>query len=155
VCEELERRGHTVRELRLEGIARELVADLMAAADVLALSSLSEGTPVAIMEALASGLPVVATAVGDVPSMLAGAPSRVVAPFSVTPFADAVESLLREVVPAPRVGASQAARFDLARICARLMEIYGHVLGAGGVSTSDVEGEVSAGSATAQARGRP
>ena len=46
------------------------VPTLMAACDVLALASWNEGTPNVVMEALASGRRVVATAVGGVPDLL-------------------------------------------------------------------------------------
>lgn len=61
----------------------EIYADL----DLLALSSLNEGTPLAIIEAFASGVPVVATAVGGVPDMFVedpgAAPSAEPAPVGV------------------------------------------------------------------------
>jgi glycosyltransferase involved in cell wall biosynthesis len=49
---------------------REGLEALYPALDVLALTSLDEGTPVAVLEALASGTPVVARAVGGVPEIL-------------------------------------------------------------------------------------
>lgn len=49
---------------------REDVARLLHAADVLALPSRSEGMPLAALEALASGLPVVAHAVGGIPEVV-------------------------------------------------------------------------------------
>jgi L-malate glycosyltransferase len=43
---------------------------VMAACDVFALASLNEGLPLAVMEALALGLPVVSTAVGGIPEVV-------------------------------------------------------------------------------------
>ena len=44
--------------------------------DVVALSSINEGTPVALIEALAAGVPVVGTSVGGVPEVLSLRPAR-------------------------------------------------------------------------------
>lgn len=54
---------------QLLGFRRD-IADLMAASDIFALASAHEGLPVAIMEAFAAGLPVVATEVGGVPQQV-------------------------------------------------------------------------------------
>jgi glycosyltransferase involved in cell wall biosynthesis/protein-tyrosine-phosphatase len=50
--------------------ARDDVHDLIAAMDVFALPSLSEGIPMALLEAMALGTPVVATSVGGVPEVI-------------------------------------------------------------------------------------
>lgn len=50
--------------------ARADIAPLMRAFSVFALPSVAEGTPVTLLEAMASGLPVVATSVGGVPEVV-------------------------------------------------------------------------------------
>lgn len=55
--------------VRFLGWQDDLVS-LYASLDVLALSSMNEGTPVAIIEAMAASVPVVATAVGGVPDLV-------------------------------------------------------------------------------------
>ena len=56
---------------------RQDLAALYASMDVFALTSANEGTPVALIEALAAGLPVAVTAVGGVPDVVASSPRAV------------------------------------------------------------------------------
>jgi glycosyltransferase involved in cell wall biosynthesis len=49
---------------------RDDVSALMKAADIFVLASEHEAVPMAILEAMASGLPVVATSVGDIPAVV-------------------------------------------------------------------------------------
>ena len=73
--------------------ARELIA----AADVFVMSSVWEGLPMALLEAMQAGTPVVATDVGDVSAVLLGTPSRVVAPGDVSALAQAMTATLADV----------------------------------------------------------
>jgi glycosyltransferase involved in cell wall biosynthesis len=90
---------------RLESLARTLgiadrthfvgwvasLPDFYAALDLFALSSINEGTPVAAIEAMAAGRPVVATAVGGVPDVIAHDVSGWLVPArSIEAFADAL-----------------------------------------------------------------
>ncbi|MBT0772547.1 glycosyltransferase family 4 protein [Kineosporia sp. J2-2] len=72
---------------------REDVPALLARADVFALASEWEARPLAVQEAMAAGVPVVATAVGGVPDLLADT-GALVEPGSAPALAAAVRELL-------------------------------------------------------------
>jgi glycosyltransferase involved in cell wall biosynthesis len=64
---ETEIRRHGLAEhVRLLGVRRD-VPMILAASDLFALTSDREGLPIALLEAMAASLPIVATSVGDVP----------------------------------------------------------------------------------------
>jgi glycosyltransferase involved in cell wall biosynthesis len=68
------------------------MAELMSAADIFCLASTNEGWPNVVHEALACGVPVVATNVGAVPEMLAGGRGLVVARNEPRQLKDALEA---------------------------------------------------------------
>lgn len=61
-----------VELLELKGYSREEVSLLMCAADVLLLTSITEGSPQVIKEAMACGCPIVSVDVGDVKERVTG-----------------------------------------------------------------------------------
>ena len=124
VREALRARGHNVVELRLEKVTREDVPLLFAAADVLLLTSTSEGSPVSVMEALAGGVPIVATDVGDVKSMVSGVQNCYSGAYDCEQFVRWVEAVDRT---APRVPTTRSRRFDQRRILAALQSAYSEV----------------------------
>ncbi len=80
----------------------------MAAFDAYVLSSRTEGTPVALLEAMAAAVPIVATAVGGVPDVVSDREAWLVPPESPGRLAGA----LRELLTAPDLaaGRGRAAR---------------------------------------------
>jgi glycosyltransferase involved in cell wall biosynthesis len=87
---------------------REVYADL----DVVALCSNNEGSPVALIEALAAARPVVSTRVGGVPNVVHdGESGLLVPPRDPAALADAVLALLRDRAFAAQLG--QAGRRDV------------------------------------------
>ena len=110
---------------------RNDVNRLMAAADVYAMASHIEGLPVTILEAMAAGLPVVATSVGDTPYVVAPGMGIVVEPYHPEQIAQAVLSLLDN--PEQRRAFGEAAQdhigCDFNRQCwvLQLLRLYAHV----------------------------
>lgn len=93
--------------------------------DLLALSSDNEGTPTAIMQALAAGVPVVATAVGGVPDLLRhGGWGRLVPPGDAGALAEAVLDALRDSAPDPTIRAAALAGYDAGRLAESMAGLY-------------------------------
>ncbi|WP_162820418.1 glycosyltransferase [Microvirga calopogonii] len=86
--------------------ARADVGKLMAAADVFVLSSLWEGLPMVLLEAVAAGLPVIATDVGDVSTVIRDGAGILVPPADEEQLAHA----LSEVASKSELRASLAER---------------------------------------------
>ena len=94
--------AHAVRFLG----RREDVPDLLAAADLMVLPSRFEGLPLALIEAAAAGVPVVATAVGGSDEIvLDGVSGRLVPPGDTVELAEAIDAILDD----PAVAADYAA----------------------------------------------
>jgi len=98
---EARRRGLGLEErVSFHGWQRNM-ASVYGDLDVVVNTSLNEGTPVALIEALAAGRPVVATRVGGTPDLLAdGAHGRLVPPRDPQALAAAIVEVLQAPGPA-------------------------------------------------------
>jgi glycosyltransferase involved in cell wall biosynthesis len=76
--------------------------------DIVVLASLEEGIPVALMEAMAAGIPCVSTRIGSVPELITDTTGMLVEPHAAHAFADALEALA--VNPEFRLRLGAAAR---------------------------------------------
>lgn len=102
------------------------------AADVFVLPSYSEGSPLALFEAMSAGLPIVASAVGGIPETVSdGKSALLVLPGAVDELAGALERVLCDSNLAARLrqGAREAAQqFTPERYTRDRLEIYEAVL---------------------------
>lgn len=95
--------------------SRSDVPNVLAALDVFALASVpnSEGTPTAILEAMASGVPVVASNVASIPEVVAdGETGYLVAPGDATALSNRLTDLLSNEAFRRRMGARSRARVE-------------------------------------------
>jgi glycosyltransferase involved in cell wall biosynthesis len=108
---------------------RDDMSLVYASLDIMVSASRQEGLPMAILEGMASGLPLIATPVGDVPTVvLDGRTGVMVPPENAALLASAIVTLLRNPAQRERLGA--AARkliedeFSADRMTADYLRVY-------------------------------
>jgi glycosyltransferase involved in cell wall biosynthesis len=112
------------------------VPDLLAALDVFCISSLYEGTPLALFEAMAAGRPVVSTAVDGCREVLDdGVTGLLVPPGDPAALEAALDRVLadaglRETLGGAALAASRA--YDVGSCVEQMEALYDEVLGEGG-----------------------
>jgi len=129
----------TARSVSARGLAgsvrmlgnRSDVADLMTLADLLVLPSAFEGLPLVALEAMAAGLPVVATvAPGNAEAIEDGVTGRLTAADPAS-FADAIVSMLADRDTLATIGTAaierQQSRFSADRMIAETRAVYAGV----------------------------
>jgi glycosyltransferase involved in cell wall biosynthesis len=123
------RSGADVRLLGVRDDARVLTASL----DVFVMPSRSEGLPVALLEAMALGRPIVATRAGGIPEVVRDGLTGLLVPADDPPaLARAIVRLLSDRDLSARLGAAaaDAAKRDwsAAATAERITDVYRHVL---------------------------
>jgi glycosyltransferase involved in cell wall biosynthesis len=115
--------------------SRDDVFELLPGFDLFALSSRFEGLPIALLEAMGSGVAPVVTRVGGIPEVVTdGVDGLVVEPRDPGALATALAKLLAD--DEGRANLADAARrraadFDLARAVTRIEDVYQRALNAG------------------------
>jgi glycosyltransferase involved in cell wall biosynthesis len=123
-----------IRERGLESTVTLLgqrgdVPDVLAALDVAVVSSDFEGTPLAVLEYMDAGLPVVATRVGGLPDLIEhGRHGLLVEPGDPSALAEAIGTLLRNPEQARELGAlgreRRRAEFSIDQTVRTLERMY-------------------------------
>jgi len=127
LVDEVRRQGLD-RRFEFAGLVRD-VAALVRSLDVVTLSSISEGLPVALLEAMALERAVVATRVGSIPDVITdGTDGLLVEPSNPAQLSAAWNRLLDDPALAGRVGRQARrtvlARFDQRQTHRRIKDLY-------------------------------
>jgi glycosyltransferase involved in cell wall biosynthesis len=109
--------------------SRRDVPDLLQAMDIFVLPSYSEGVSLALLEAMAAGLPVIATEVGGNPEVVTdGATGLLIPPQDADALAQALERLLGDPTWSKELGENARdhveANYSLERLGREINEIY-------------------------------
>lgn len=125
--QQLARESQVLHRITFAG-ATEGLAPYLAAADILVAPSRNEGMGRAIVEAMSLGLPVVASRVGGIPSVVSdGESGRLVSPEDPAGIADALIGLLGDPGLRDTYGAcgkKRAELFSLPRMESLLLKLY-------------------------------
>jgi glycosyltransferase involved in cell wall biosynthesis len=121
-----------VDRLHLLGL-RSDIPNLLAAADVFVLPSLSEGLPLALLEAMFAGRPIVASDVGEIRNVLANGDAGMLVPAGDAPgLAAALATLLEAPTHAQELASRARHRaqleYDVSRMVGRYAEVYDGLL---------------------------
>lgn len=120
------------RQVHFLGLRTD-IPDVLGATDVFVLSSAWEGNPLSMMEAMAAGLPIVSTAVGGVPDLIAnGREGFLVPPGDVKGFSGAMTFLLRDRETRRSMGTAAAQRakenFDVSKMVRAYEQLYENLI---------------------------
>ena len=108
---------------------RNDMPSVYASLDIMVSSSRQEGLPIAILEGMASALPLVATSVGEVPTVIQdGRTGILVPPNNPELLAASIVELLRDPVQRTRLGAAArqliADQYSAERMTAEYLRVY-------------------------------
>lgn len=119
---------------------RERARAMLPALDILAVPSLTEGAPLVVLEAMAAGVPIVATAVGGIPEQIRhGREGLLVAPGDPHALSEAILTLIHDPERAHRLAEAGRRRalvdFSYHRMLGEVEDVYRRAIGVSALGT--------------------
>ena len=132
VCEDLVRRSGRERQVQFVGYCTD-VATQLERADAFVLPSVNENLPLALLQAMATGMPCIAANIGGIPEALEGGCGLLVTPGDVRSLQRAMEQFVENPLLAARLGAAArervAERFSLVSCADDHVRLWSDILG--------------------------
>jgi glycosyltransferase involved in cell wall biosynthesis len=133
-CEELVARSGRPRQVEFTGYRTDVAAQL-GQADAFVLPSLNENLPLALLQAMAMGLPCIAADVGGIPEALDASCGVLVPPGDISALTAAMEQLIRAPGLGETLGGAARTRvaelFSLSRCADQHLDLWQAILDEG------------------------
>ncbi|MBI2418081.1 MAG: glycosyltransferase [Ignavibacteriales bacterium] len=123
--------GNRIKFLELKGYDRKEVSLLLNAANLLLLTSFSEGSPQVVKEAMACNVPVVATDVGDVKNLFGDSPGHFITSFDPKETSEKIQEALKYSVSTGKTNGRErilGLGLDSCRTAEKVISIYNEIL---------------------------
>jgi glycosyltransferase involved in cell wall biosynthesis len=110
----------------ISGVDYNLIPFYMYAGDILLVTSLSEGSPNIIKEAMACNLPIVSTDVGDVAQIISDTPGCYITSYDPADIADKLKKALNFAKPTN--GRNKIKHLEINTVAHKIIDIYNGVI---------------------------
>jgi glycosyltransferase involved in cell wall biosynthesis len=131
-CEEVARQSGRGRQVEFAGYRTDIAVQLKRA-DAFVLPSVNENLPLALLQAMAAGMPCIAARVGAIPELLTRDCGLLVPPGDVYSLSAAMERLIDEPFLAAKLGAAARSRvaenFSLSRCADDHLRLWSDIAG--------------------------
>ncbi len=124
--ERLHTKGILCELVVANGLPQTTLVQYINASNALILSSISEGSPNIVKEAMACNVPIVATHVGDVAEVIGRTEGCSICQHDPDELAAGIERTLLH--SGPTTGRADISHLECSRVAQRVIAVYGHVL---------------------------
>ena len=120
--------GRSIKCIPLKGIKPDAVPLHMNACDCMLFTSLEEGSPNVVKEAMACNTPIVSVPVGDTEYLLNGVEGCRLCPYDPADLASALAEILKRGAPSEGRQAINDRKLDMESVARRILAIYRHIV---------------------------